>query len=188
MASILRRVDVGESSFRLSAFWGVLSFSLFDMLLVRGVLSIWFVHVSLAVYPHWWFLLFAWTWILPSCTFFPLIWVFCFIDVWQVFIMYFIKLHKIYKKCWSKLWTIIYIPLNNFCQIFIATNVIFCKICFPWNIVQCEWGFTFAVCWGPICKDNFFGILIHAQEHGDMIKYHFFGHVGACNILAGISP
>jgi hypothetical protein len=40
VASILRRVDVGESSFRLSAFWGVLSFSLFDMLLVRGVLSI----------------------------------------------------------------------------------------------------------------------------------------------------
>jgi len=44
------------------------------------------------------------------------------------------------------------------------------------------------VCWGAICKDKFFGILIHAQEHGDMIKYHFFGHVCAGDILAGISP
>jgi hypothetical protein len=42
VAFILRRVVVvvGESSFRLSVFWGVPFFSLFDMLFMRGVLSI----------------------------------------------------------------------------------------------------------------------------------------------------
>ncbi len=37
---------------------------------------------------------FARSWVLPSCTlFFPLFWVFCFIDIWQVFL--FLKLNKL---------------------------------------------------------------------------------------------
>jgi hypothetical protein len=42
--------------------------------------------------PSWWFLLFAWTWVLPSCTILSpkkktTTWVLCFIDAWQAFII-----------------------------------------------------------------------------------------------------
>jgi hypothetical protein len=43
-----------EDSWRFNVFADVPSFSLFDMLLVTRGLSIWFVHVPLAVYPCWW--------------------------------------------------------------------------------------------------------------------------------------
>jgi hypothetical protein len=39
------------------------------MLLATKGLSTWFVHVPLAVHPSWSFLLFALTWVHPSCTF-----------------------------------------------------------------------------------------------------------------------
>lgn len=57
---------------KLSVFSSVLPLSLYDMLLVtcrETSLSTWFVHVPIAIYPRWWFLLFALTWVLPSYTF-----------------------------------------------------------------------------------------------------------------------
>jgi hypothetical protein len=62
--------------------------SLFDMLLTIKGLSNWFVRVPLAIHPSWWFLLFALTWIHPSCTFSsPFFECYCCFDIWQVFII-----------------------------------------------------------------------------------------------------
>jgi hypothetical protein len=79
-------------------------------------------HVSLAVSPSWWFLLFAWTWVLPSCTILSkkqknkTIWVLCFIDAWQAFIImldqsFFLtdlfELVFLTKEC-EKMWSFFY--------------------------------------------------------------------------------
>jgi hypothetical protein len=64
-----------------------------------GVRSTWFIHVPLAIHPGWWFLFFAWTWVLPPCTFLsPLFWVLCFIDIWQVFITLCFMSHSWYFR------------------------------------------------------------------------------------------
>ncbi len=59
VVSILRRVVIGEGSYKLNVFSSVIPFFLFDVFLVTKGLSIWFVHVPLAIHPHWWFFLFA---------------------------------------------------------------------------------------------------------------------------------
>jgi hypothetical protein len=43
--------------------------SLFEMLLATKGLSTWIVHIPLAIHHSWWFILFALTWVHPSCTF-----------------------------------------------------------------------------------------------------------------------
>lgn len=82
-------VIVVYGSFKLGVLFGVFPHSIFDMhLAIRDKFKCLICSYSLRDPPFLKYSPFARTWVLPSCFFFwPLCWVFCFIDIWQVFII-----------------------------------------------------------------------------------------------------